>query len=209
MSQLESSQAILHYDRGAALGRQGAYAKSISEFEEALKCSPLPDLELVICYNLAISIQKHYRVSPTDLLTFEVDEDEAKQTARIIELCDRVISSYHRYFKSGQIVTDLPVKHFYQQAETLKLRTQSLQPKKKGGCFIATAVYGSDRAPQVELLRFFRDTQLLQSGLGRTAVNFYYREAPPIADVVSSSPILTKSLRFILDIIVRIIARTY
>jgi len=128
-----------------------------------------------------------------------------KQTARIIELCDRVISIYYRYFESGKITTDLPVKHFYQQAETLKLRTQSLQPKKKGGCFIATAVYGSDRAPQVEILRLFRDTQLLPSRLGRSAVELYYRVAPPIADVVSRNLILAKSVRITLNVIVSIL----
>jgi len=207
MSESDISQAILHYDKGAALGRQGAYAASITEFEKALECSPPHDLELVICYNLAVSIQKHYRVSPADLPAFEVDEDEAKQTARIIELCDRIISIYHRYIESGQIITDLPVKHFYQQAETLKLRTQSLRPKKKGGCFIATSVYGSDRAPEVETLRLFRDTHLLQSTLGRSMVAFYYRIAPPIANVVSGSPVLTKLLKIPLNAIVCILSR--
>jgi tetratricopeptide (TPR) repeat protein len=195
MNQSDSSQAILHYDKGAALGRQGAFAASIAEFEKALNCSPEADLELVICYNLAVSIQKHYRVSPADLPTFEVDEEEDKQTARIIELCDRVISLYHRYFESGKIITDLPVKHFYQQAATLRLRTQSLQPKKKGGASLRRLFTAPTTHPQVETLRLYRDTQLLPSRLGRFAVGLYYRVAPPIADVVSRSLLLTKSVR--------------
>jgi hypothetical protein len=208
MSQSESSQAILHYDRGAAFGRQGAYGIAITEFEEALKYSPPPDLELVICYNLAVSIQKHHHVSPADIPTFEIDEDQAKQTTRIIELCDRVISIYNRKFETGQIITDLPVKHFYQQAETLKLRTQALQPKKKGGCFIATTVYGSDQAPQVRALRVFRDTHLLRSRLGRCAVGCYYRIAPQIALVVSTSPTIIRYLRICLDIVVYTLSRS-
>ena len=43
-----------------------------------------------------------------------------------------------------------------------------------GNCFVATAVYGDRNAPQVELLRGFRDNVLIRSSLGRSLVDFYY-----------------------------------
>lgn len=50
------------------------------------------------------------------------------------------------------------------------------------GCFIATAVYGDYEAPEVLVLRRFRDNVLGQSVLGRTFIRTYYATSPRIAD---------------------------
>lgn len=51
----------------------------------------------------------------------------------------------------------------------------------KGGCYIATAVYGSYEAPEVLTLRRFRDEQLSATRVGRSFIRTYYRISPALA----------------------------
>lgn len=55
-----------------------------------------------------------------------------------------------------------------------------------GGCFIATAAYGSYAEPHVLTLREFRDNVLYTTALGRLFVRCYYKTSPPIADLIAS-----------------------
>jgi len=58
--------------------------------------------------------------------------------------------------------------------------------QKGGGCLIATAAFGSEMAPQVQLLREIRDNTVLQTQSGTTFMTgfnqFYYSFSPTIAD---------------------------
>lgn len=63
------------------------------------------------------------------------------------------------------------------------------------GCFIATAVYDTHLAPEIDILRDFRDRFLLKSRLGDRFVSFYYQLSPPIAHFISRHPLLKKILR--------------
>lgn len=67
-----------------------------------------------------------------------------------------------------------------------------------GFCFLATAAWGSYMAPQVMTLRAFRDSVLLTTGPGRAFVSFYYSASPPLAKLISSSPILKSVSRLAL-----------
>ena len=59
----------------------------------------------------------------------------------------------------------------------------------KGGCFIATAAFGSPMAGQVEILRQFRDRYLLTNDLGRKFVAWYYRNSPAAASYIEDKPL--------------------
>jgi len=67
-----------------------------------------------------------------------------------------------------------------------------------GGCFIATAAFGSILEPQVKTLRLFRDRFLLTNSFGRAFVRLYYSLSPPIADFIADRDWLRAAVRVML-----------
>lgn len=80
------------------------------------------------------------------------------------------------------------------------------QPK-AGGCYVATAVYGSYDAPPVLVLRRFRDERLQLSRCGRALVHAYYKVSPPLAGRLRSATRMNRAVRAVLDRIVRYLER--
>jgi lysophospholipase L1-like esterase len=64
-----------------------------------------------------------------------------------------------------------------------------------GGCFIATAAYGSLMEPHVKILRDFRDHFLLGNTVGDSFVRLYYTYSPPIADFIAEHDSLRTMVR--------------
>ena len=68
-----------------------------------------------------------------------------------------------------------------------------------GGCLIATATYGSELSPQVQLLREIRDNQLMNTESGAafmsTFNDIYYSFSPIIADMERESPIFKEIVK--------------
>jgi len=68
-----------------------------------------------------------------------------------------------------------------------------------GGCLIATATYGSEMAPQVQLLREIRDNQLMNTDSGvsfMTGFNqLYYSFSPTIADLERENPAFKEAVK--------------
>jgi len=80
----------------------------------------------------------------------------------------------------------------------------------QGGCFIATAAYGTATAKELNILREFRDTVLLPDSLGAKFVSFYYRTSPPIANFISHHEVLRTVVRVgFVNTIVKILSWTH
>jgi len=71
-----------------------------------------------------------------------------------------------------------------------------------GGCLIATASFGSELSPQVQLLREIRDNTILQTKFGSvfmTSFNqFYYSFSPTIADYERENVIFKETVKLTL-----------
>ena len=68
-----------------------------------------------------------------------------------------------------------------------------------GGCLIATAAYGSEMAPQVQLLREIRDNQLMNTEAGKSFMGtfneMYYSFSPYIADMERENPMFKEAVK--------------
>jgi len=68
-----------------------------------------------------------------------------------------------------------------------------------GGCLIATAAYGSEMSPQVQLLREIRDNKVLSTESGHSFMTgfntFYYSFSPTIADWERESPAFKETVK--------------
>ena len=70
-------------------------------------------------------------------------------------------------------------KHDDAYLQKLK-KEQDTNTQSSGGCYVATAVYGSYDCPQVWTLRRYRDYTLAETWYGRAFIKTYYAISPTI-----------------------------
>jgi len=87
----------------------------------------------------------------------------------------------------------------YAQGLIEELTDDSISDVRGGGCLIATATFGSELAPQVQMLREIRDNSLLQTQSGQSFMQgfnqFYYSFSPTIADYERQNPIFKEAVK--------------
>ncbi|MGY5148772.1 MAG: CFI-box-CTERM domain-containing protein [Candidatus Nitrosopumilus sp. bin_68KS] len=68
-----------------------------------------------------------------------------------------------------------------------------------GGCLIATAAFGTELAPQVQILREIRDNTIMSTGVGKSFMTgfntAYYSFSPTIADMERENPMFKEVVR--------------
>lgn len=76
------------------------------------------------------------------------------------------------------------------------------QQQARGGCYVATAVYGSYDCPEVWVLRRFRDRSLAKNWLGRIGIGVYYSLSPVLVRLLGRRQWFATALRRPLDALV-------
>lgn len=95
----------------------------------------------------------------------------------------------------GEIMADLDGGG----SQRATIAAPSAAQKSTGGCYIATAVYGSYDAPEVVVLRRFRDERLQRTALGRGVITAYYALSPALARRLPKHRKLSSQIRRVLD----------
>lgn len=68
-----------------------------------------------------------------------------------------------------------------------------------GGCYVATAVYGSYNCPQVWTLRRYRDNYLAKTWYGRLFIHTYYAISPTVVRLFGNTSLFNRIWRKKLD----------
>jgi len=78
-------------------------------------------------------------------------------------------------------------------------------PNSSEGCYVATAVYGGYNAPEVLILRKFRDEHLSKTYSGKMFIKVYYRLSPPFANWLKGARRINLFVKKVLGGIVKMI----
>jgi hypothetical protein len=81
--------------------------------------------------------------------------------------------------------------------------------KTKSRCFIATAAFDSPVAPEVLILREFRDINLRSHHWGRQFIFYYYKYSPNIACFIDKHEYLKAPIRFALRLVIKCVTTIY
>lgn len=117
-----------------------------------------------------------------------------------------ILIPYHKYLGLAQIelekIADIKGKEYVDNYNIEQFKGFS---KVGGGCFIATAAYGSALAPEVVTLKDFRDKVLLQSEYGKLFVSLYWFLPYPAAIIERADFLRFVTRIFLLMPIIRLL----
>jgi len=132
-------------------------------------------------------------------------------TALYMRTDPKTIEGYDRALAYQQKCRVMPcfqrhgVRHAIQVCPIVENHDTVDATKKVSACYIATAVYGDEDAPQVLRLRRFRDERLHATAWGRRLSTFYYRHSPKLAARLRGRKILNGMVRRLLNGLIRLL----
>ncbi len=142
-----------------------------------------------------------------DTKTNEIVESfELEDNPFVIKIDSENQKLYATIINQGTVIAvDLEANEGYQQLVTSQSEESSQEldmtdnVDNGGGCLIATAAYGTELAPQVQLLREIRDNTVMSTESGvafMTGFNtLYYSFAPAVADMERENPMFQEAVR--------------
>jgi len=171
----------------------GNYQEAYDYAKQAFKISDF--VGVTICLDAAErELEQEQKMIKLEKMEQErIVQEKLEQEQKMIELekmeQERIVQEK---LEQEQKMTELEQKVF-------ELEQKQIEQEQGGGCLIATATYGSELAPQVQMLREIRDNSLLQTESGRFFMEsfnqFYYSFSPGIADLERENPVFKEAVK--------------
>ena len=102
-------------------------------------------------------------------------------------------------FDSTLDLFDKSLNSFTILSNEISLQTNNETQNNGGGCLIATAAFGTELAPQIQLLREIRDHTVLETHSGAAFMSvfnsFYYSFSPTVADLERQNPMFKEVVK--------------
>jgi hypothetical protein len=127
------------------------------------------------------------------------------ETNVIVEVSRRVgtLSNHAELTIASNILKSITSKFSAYLSGDVNPQTGKANLPKAEGCYIATSVYGSYEAPEVILLRKFRDKYLNSNFFGRGFVKIYYSTSPTFVEMTKDMKQLNSFIKRIFDIFLK------
>ncbi|MEX0861633.1 CFI-box-CTERM domain-containing protein [Nitrosopumilus sp.] len=123
------------------------------------------------------------------------------KSVNIKEIPQEIAQQQKELTKSNETKLDVELES---EPNEMDINTQvtekvEMNDSEEGGCLIATATYGTEMAPQVQMLREIRDNQLMSTDSGVSFMSgfnqFYYSFSPYVADMERDNPIFKEIVK--------------
>lgn len=104
-----------------------------------------------------------------------------------------------RWHNMRVTINPLLEQHIQDDIKRYKEDMSHQNRKSRGGCYIATCVYGSYDCQEVWTLRRFRDSILNRNAIGRIFIRFYYTVSPKLVKYFGSTKLFKAIWKLFLD----------
>lgn len=152
-----------------------SYGQIAAEFFERLAACQVMLVTLGNCFNTLYITTKNDDYLKRYLIAL-------KQGITCVARCYQ--ESLHRgnpkFYNNMKEIVDIYKSSVTRYEPDYKTPLDNIDPPKQGGCYVATAVYGSYDCPQVWTLRRFRDYTLAETWYGRAFIRTYYAISPTL-----------------------------
>ena len=131
-----------------------------------------------ILFQIENALKKHFPEKKTELVSIQKNIYDY-----VVGINQGYMYDYaYRVRVSRRLVSEIKaVDPSFDKQPLQEITIPSTPPaKKSGGCYVATAIYGSYDCPQVWTLRRFRDNTLAESWYGRAFIRTYYATSPTL-----------------------------
>ncbi len=202
-------------DKASNLFDEGRYDDAIFIGKQLLEDADVKESDnlCVIVCDLIVYVYSKKNIEKDPIPNSYVYKEIHKYLKILFESYDNLDSEEQAHFREStkpRFHHLRPMLSLMEEGKPLSEYNPEYEEKKKGGCFIATAVYGSYSAPEVKILRNYRDEVLLKTKIGKLFVDFYYLISPKFVKLIDNKVKIKTFLKdALIDPLVRYLSKKW